>query len=169
MLLAAEEWRSIPGFNGYEASNLGRVRSSRRGKWRMQSTHDDRGYVRTRLWNGERMVNRRVHQLVALAFMGPLPDGCEVRHIDGIRNNNIPSNLEHGTSSDNSLDAVNHGTHNMARKTHCLRGHEFTPENTSLITLSTGSIARRCITCHNLTARRYRARRASKMTKSIRA
>lgn len=115
------------------------------------------------------MARPRVHQLVAAAFIGPAPHGTEVRHKDGHRGNNVPSNLEHGSSSDNTLDAVRHGTHNMARKTHCLRGHEFTPENTSLITLSTGSIARRCITCHNMTARRYRARKASRMTTSVKA
>lgn len=158
-LSEAEDWRTIPGFDGYEASDKGRVRSNRRGPWRILATHVDRGYVRTSLWNGRHMAKRRVHQLVATAFLGPTPEGLEVRHKDGNRSNNVPSNLEHGSSSDNSLDAVNHGTHNMARKTHCLRGHEFTPENTSRITLATGSTARRCKQCQNMIARRYRARK----------
>ncbi|WP_302847290.1 NUMOD4 motif-containing HNH endonuclease [Arthrobacter sp. ok362] len=158
-LSAAEDWRPIPGFDGYEVSNTGRVRSERRGPWRVLAAHEERGYVRTSLWNGRRMVRPRVHQLVAAAFLGPAPLGTEVRHKDGKRSNNTPANLEHGTSSENSLDAVRHGTHNMSRKTHCKRGHEFTPENTSRFELATGSIARRCKQCQNETAKRYRARK----------
>lgn len=34
-----------------------------------------------------------------------------------------------------------------AEKTHCKRGHEFTPENTHMVNLKRGQ-ARRCRTCH---------------------
>jgi len=41
-----------------------------------------------------------------------------------------PEHLYQGTQSDNSKDAVRDGTHNMARKLFCPRGHEYNEKNT---------------------------------------
>jgi hypothetical protein len=61
-----------------------------------------------------------------------------------------PEHLEKGNPSKNTLDSVRDGTHNMARKTHCKRGHEFTPENTYLI-----NGMRHCRQCRNEAQKRY--------------
>tara|TARA_B100000408_G_scaffold100189_1_gene77469 strand:- start:592 stop:819 length:228 start_codon:yes stop_codon:yes gene_type:complete len=60
---------------------------------------------------------RKIHRLVCAAFNGPAPAGATlVRHLDGVVTNNVPSNLAWGTTSDNLLDAVRHGTHFSAKK-----------------------------------------------------
>lgn len=101
----------------------------------------------------------RVHALVAEVFLGPRPEGMFVCHKDDVRTNNRLSNLYYGTHSENTVDSVRNGTHNNARKTHCKRGHEFTPENTYI--LKTGS--RSCKACaqerNRQTKRRIRERR----------
>jgi hypothetical protein len=47
--------------------------------------------------------------LVALAFLGPCPDGQEVRHLDGDPLNNRVDNLEYGSRTENILDVYRIG------------------------------------------------------------
>lgn len=121
----SEEWRAIPGYEGrYEVSNSGRVRSIDRS---VRTSHgvvrrlpgvdlrpflNDSGYPIVNLCSGSRSKTRveRVHRLVALAFIGPQPPGCEVAHGDGSRTNNHVSNLRWATRAENVADAVAHGT-----------------------------------------------------------
>lgn len=88
------------------------------------------------------------------AFVGPCPPGMMARHRNGNPADNRVENLRWGTQSENMLDAVEHGTHNNARKTHCKRGHPFNEANTMM--LSSGS--RSCRTCHNARSRKARAK-----------
>ncbi len=48
--------------------------------------------------------DREVHTLVAAAFHGPCPDGCEVLHINGNLHDNRPENLRYGTHAENMYD-----------------------------------------------------------------
>ena len=52
----------------------------------------------------------RVHQLLARAFIGPVPDGMEVRHNDGNPGNCRLDNLCYGTRAQNIEDAKRQGT-----------------------------------------------------------
>ena len=54
-------------------------------------------------------VTKHVHELVALAFIGPLAPGQQVRHLDGDRTNNRAANLAHGTALENATDRERHG------------------------------------------------------------
>jgi hypothetical protein len=122
-------WLPVPGFARYLVSDTGIV-LSKRGKPMATAPTKKRGYLRlSLLQDGERRT-WGVHQVVMLAFVGPCPAGMEIRHLDGNPANNALTNLVYGTSSENTQDALRHGRHNMARKTHCKHGHEFTPENT---------------------------------------
>lgn len=119
--LASEEWASVSFHPDYEVSNIGRVRSrdtfvwaGPRAKWRkavgriLKPGLASNGYPTVVL--GRVVGTKTVHSLVASAFVGPIPEGCEVRHKDGNRQNPRASNLHYGTRSDNVLDAFKHGT-----------------------------------------------------------
>jgi hypothetical protein len=69
--------------------------------------------------------------LVLEAFVGPCPDGLEACHWDDDPTNNRLSNLRWDTSIANKRDMARNGGGNQnAHKTHCIRGHEYTPANT---------------------------------------
>jgi hypothetical protein len=112
-----------------------------------------RGYRNIRLCGGtgDRSQVRTVHRVVAEAFHGPLPPEMQVRHLDGNRENNAPSNLAYGTRSENMQDQVRHGVHYMAGKTHCKRGHLFDEANTYR-----GAGKRDCRTCRRDATNRSR-------------
>lgn len=152
MKATAEHWRPIPGYEGrYDVSDQGRVRS-----WlghgvtpppRILRTDPDRnGYQRVRLSTDGRKSIRMVHRLVLLAFVGPCPDGQEGRHRNGDNRDNRLANLGYSTHSVNILDKLAHGTHTNANKTHCPRGHAYTPENTRVQVKRT-TASRKCRTC----------------------
>lgn len=126
-----EEWRPIPGFVNYEASNLGRIRllshyKVRRNKFSGYDVYPVKGRVRKpaprRDSNGREdamilsiTINGQqrtvyVHQLVLFAFIGPRPEGFECCHHDGNFRNNELSNLRWDTSAANKADAKRHGT-----------------------------------------------------------
>lgn len=142
-----EAWKPIPGYGmRFEASSLGRIRVASTG--RILSQRQPRGYPTVSIHHSGRGATR-VHRLVAAAFHGPCPDGMEVRHLDGVRTNNTPSNLAYGTHLENLQDTVRHGTARNAHtgKTHCIRGHEFSDANTRVYAAGT---KRGCLTCERL-------------------
>lgn len=107
-----EEWKKVVGYEGlYEISNFGRVLSkgsvrNERLYWpKILSCSMQNGYLAVGL-KGRRHY---VHRLVAEAFLGPCPEGCEVNHRDGVKTNNVPENLEWITRSQNSHHAIAHG------------------------------------------------------------
>ena len=73
----------------------------------MRQDCDRCGYHRILLCGETRRKHHLVHRLVALAFLGvPDFDGAVCNHIDGVKTNNVPSNLEWTTSKGNSAHAV---------------------------------------------------------------
>jgi NUMOD4 motif/HNH endonuclease len=133
-------WRPVAGWEGfYEVSSDGQIWSRPRERTRggiLKPGVAGDGYLYVRLCRPGRRHARMIHLLVLEAFAGPRPDpppGCkriDARHLDGNRLNNSITNLAWGTHSENQLDRVRHGADPNASKTHCNRGHEFTPENT---------------------------------------
>lgn len=117
-----EAWKAIPGFEGYEVSDLGRVRSFRRHGGRGRAITDSPRLKKTRPGsNGYLCVNLQkpdgngcnkyaVHVLVATAFLGPRPDGMQVAHADGDRGNARLDNLRYATALENANDKHIHGT-----------------------------------------------------------
>ena len=109
-ITAAEEWRPIPGFEGlYDVSNIGRVRSYKRGPpgriLRAAINPSTRYFCFSIVRLREKRRTRPVHVLVAAAFLGQRPRGYQVNHISGDRQDNRPENLEYLTPSENQLHA----------------------------------------------------------------
>jgi NUMOD4 motif-containing protein/HNH endonuclease len=101
-----ERWLPVVGYEGrYEVSDEGRVRSHARGRPRLLALFPDSdGYLRVNLYRDAKLKQRGVHQLVLEAFVGPCPSGMESLHGDGVRDNNVESNLRWGTPAQNSAD-----------------------------------------------------------------
>jgi hypothetical protein len=151
-------WKAVPGYEGlYEVSDTGLVKSlsDRFGRERiLKAAPATGGYLQVTLTRHGVRASCRVHVLIASAFIGPRPDGQEVRHLDGNRRNNDLRNLRYGTQSRNTLDSVAHGTHNQARKTHCVKGHPLVDGN-----LYTARGYRECMECRREAGRRSKQRR----------
>ena len=114
----SEIWKDIDGFVGkYQVSNYGRVKSlSRIRKSKngclcqvkekiLKPKVDDDGYLTYGLCIGTHQKNKyiRVNVLVYQTFIGEIPNGYDVHHIDNNKLNNFVENLcliEHKKHSD---------------------------------------------------------------------
>ena len=116
LLIIMEIWKDIEGYEGlYQVSNIGRIKSMNRivnnnggtdyRKERVIKQDIDRGgYIQTHLSKDGKVKTLKVHRLVAKAFpeiCGEWFDGCEIDHIDGVKNNNKATNLKVCTKSEN--------------------------------------------------------------------
>lgn len=122
-----EIWKAIPGFEGYDVSDQGRVRSYWRraglGKGNgstsilegqpqkiFKANPNSDGYPTVGLSKNGEIHTCLVHHLVLETFIGPCPPGFQACHWDGIRINNFLENLRWDTSSNNHSDQKRHGT-----------------------------------------------------------
>ena len=119
-----EEWRKIEGWDGYEVSNFGQVRSwkvCRRSPleplprpiapWVLPN-----GYHQVKLKNKGEKCNVYIHRAVMNAFAGACPEGNEVAHWDGNKGNNKLENLRYATPVENAVDMLRHGNRQMGEK-----------------------------------------------------
>lgn len=84
--------------------------ATRIGPWKkLKQTPNHLGYLYCDACSQGKTKRLAVHRLMMLAFVGPCPKGLEVLHIDGVKTNNILSNLRYGTHKENMQDMVKHG------------------------------------------------------------
>lgn len=99
-----EQWKKIAGYESYEVSSSGRVISHNylgAGITKELVPSKCRGYLQVNLFKNGKQKCKRIHRLVAEAFI-PNPNGFkEVNHIDGNKENNCVSNLEWCTRAQN--------------------------------------------------------------------
>jgi hypothetical protein len=119
----AERWKPVPGWDGYEASDAGRIRSVPRvlsdgrahgGTVLKQQKHPD-GYMQVTLKDGSRSWLVPVHHLVLAAFRGPCPQGMERLHRNDDGTDNRLANLRYGTHSQNEQDKARRASRRARR------------------------------------------------------
>lgn len=113
--MSNETWKDIPDYDGYQISNLGRIRSfwtkgrtakiSDQPQRILKQSSDGNGYLQV----GKLRTNqiKRVHQLVMLAFVGPCPDDMTVCHNNNDKTDNRLENLRYDTVAANLRDSRN--------------------------------------------------------------
>lgn len=131
---------SVSPNDDYMAGSDGQVYSRTRYKgfgrkdyvdwYPLAGAKSSRGYRTVTLCHENAKVTRAVHRLICAAFHGEPPSEThQVRHLDGDRSNNHPSNLAWGTQEENWQDRKAHGRgclgekHPMARFTDVEREH----------------------------------------------
>lgn len=156
--MTEEVWRPVLGWEGrYEVSSQGRVRSLVGRRPRVLRPRPTRqGYPMVALYRDNVRRDVGIHLLVAEAFHGPRPEGLCVCHANDVKHDNRPENLRFDTWSENQRDRVRNGTHELAARTHCKRGHKFTPENTRIQAAAGRLPYRACRTCARIKARARR-------------
>ncbi len=89
-----EEWWPIPGSPRYEASTLGNIRHKKYQRI-LKGGLPYNGYRQVDIVINGKRITKCVHQLIALTFLGPRPEGHEVHHKDYNPKNNRLDNLQY--------------------------------------------------------------------------
>ena len=121
-----EVWKDVvisDYITNYQVSNHGRVRN-KNTLYVLKQNYDKDGYL-TVILNGNvpGYSRKKVHRLVAEAFI-PNPDNLpQVMHLDGTRDNNYVINLQWGTCLENNNDPIR-----KERLSNSLKGRVFSED-----------------------------------------
>jgi hypothetical protein len=111
------------------------------GCWLWTAACQPEGYGKM-YWDGESI---QAHRISWIIHNGPIPAGIFVCHTCDVRACVNPKHLFLGTCADNLRDMAVKGRSIKGRflKTHCVNGHELTPDNSYLIP-SGGRACKQC-------------------------
>lgn len=99
-----ERWIGSSEFPNYLVSSKGRIYSKGRGVM-MRPQNNPSGYLTVKLSDRGRHQTKRIHQLVAAAFLGDRPIGFVINYLDCNKTNNSFDNLEYTTIVGNTRHA----------------------------------------------------------------
>lgn len=120
------------------------------GCWIWNGRKDKYGYG---LIDDVRGVPVFVHRVAYGKWVSAIPDGKVIMHSCDNPPCINPSHMRIGTQEENLREVSDKGRTKNQKKTHCIRGHEFTPENTYWRTSANGRPGRKCIECGRMHAR----------------
>lgn len=101
-------------------------------------------------------LNQLAHRAVYTEFKGKIPPKMTIDHLCRNKICVNPEHLEVVSQRENILRGDTRAGKN-AKKSHCSRGHEFTPENTYTYTGSRGGTWRACRACERIKHAKRRA------------
>ena len=98
-----EQWKDVPGYEGYQITMSGIVRSNKLRKTIMKTRLNKDGYVCLELQKDKKRCYTTLHRLLALTFILNPENKEDVNHKDGNKQNNSLDNLEWCSKSENSI------------------------------------------------------------------
>lgn len=103
-----EKFKDIPGYEGlYQVSDCGTVRSLKYGKVKyLKNKKRHTGYEIIGLYRDGIVKHFLIHRLVYEAFVGGIPEGYEIDHVNTVRDDNRLVNLRVVTSKENSNNYI---------------------------------------------------------------
>lgn len=111
-----EEWLTVKGFEGYQVSNLWRVKSFRRKKIKiLKPGVTGGGYYQVYLQQNNYKKRFQLSRLVAIHFIKNLYNKKQVNHINGNKSDNTVKNLEWVTCSENIKHAYKTGLKKVSK------------------------------------------------------
>lgn len=129
-----EIWKTIEGFENYEISNFGNVRSIERytkgrfsfilRKQKIIKPQLRERYLSVGLYNNSKFNSNPIHRLVALHFVDNPENKPQVNHIDGNKLNNHYTNLEWCTAKENIKHSYDIGIRKIGENHHLSKLNE---------------------------------------------
>jgi hypothetical protein len=136
----SEAWKDIKGFEGlYQISNLGRVKSLKRNitfkdgrvcnkEEKIIKNRLSMGYFFVCLCKNSKSYPKKIHRLVAEAFIPNSENKPCIDHINGIRTDNRIENLRWVTYSENNMSPIY-----REKRKGLMKGHVFSKEHNNKI------------------------------------
>lgn len=121
--------------------------------WEWSGCITTSGYGTIRINNGESSKMYQSHRVMYSIFKKDIDDGIVIDHICKNRKCVNPEHLREVTMAFNCTENSDSPHAKHKAKTHCVRGHEFSKENTLIL-----KNGRKCKECSRINLKNYRSR-----------
>lgn len=106
-------WKKIENYPDYFVNKKGEIKSTKQNKVKILKQNISNGYLIVGISRNNKSEKKRVHRLVARAFVKNKLKKDFVNHIDGNKTNNNYDNLEWCTSKENTAHGIKIGVINL--------------------------------------------------------